>query len=92
MVMREVERKRAMNDALCSTALRHTSGDSIQHDRQGLMLCDMAMPKWPIYLVNDAWQRATGVSQEMAAGGHFWDLFEPLPPAQVSYTVKKWWL
>eukprot|EP00882_Tetradesmus_deserticola_P009289 GHRQ01009800.1.p1 GENE.GHRQ01009800.1~~GHRQ01009800.1.p1 ORF type:complete len:518 (+),score=202.99 GHRQ01009800.1:1172-2725(+) len=83
IVMREIERKRAMNDALCKTAVRHESGDSIAHDRQGLMLCDMATPKWAIYLVNDAWHRTTGISQEMAAGGHFWDLFEPPAPAQV---------
>lgn len=60
------------------------SGDSIVHDRQGLMLCDMATPKWAIYLVNDAWHRTTGISQEMAAGGHFWDLFEAPAPAQAS--------
>jgi hypothetical protein len=47
------------------------------------MLCDMATSKWAIYLVNDAWHRTTGISQEMAAGGHFWDLFEPPAPAQV---------
>lgn len=47
------------------------------------MLLDMATPKWVIHLVNDAWQRATGISQEMAAGSHFWDLFEPPAPAQV---------
>eukprot|EP00879_Flechtneria_rotunda_P005240 GHRR01005525.1.p1 GENE.GHRR01005525.1~~GHRR01005525.1.p1 ORF type:complete len:858 (+),score=281.24 GHRR01005525.1:849-3422(+) len=83
MVMREVERKRAMNDALCNTALRSFSGNSITHDKQGLMLCDMATPKWSIYLVNDAWQRVTGISQELAAGSHFWDLLEPPAPAQV---------
>ncbi|WIA41989.1 hypothetical protein OEZ86_009290 [Tetradesmus obliquus] len=83
MVMREVERKRAMNDVLCNTAVRHESGDSITHDRQGLMLCDMATAKWAIYLVNEAWHRTTGISHEMAAGGHFWDLFEPPAPAQV---------
>lgn len=47
------------------------------------MLLDMATSKWAIYLVNDAWQRVTGISQEMAAGSHFWDLFEPPPPPQV---------
>jgi hypothetical protein len=63
------------------------SGDSITHDRQGLMLCDMATSKWAIYLVNDAWHKTTGISQEMAAGGHFWDLFEPPAPAQVQLQV-----
>lgn len=47
------------------------------------MLCDMASPKWAIHLVNDAWQRVTGISQDLAVGSHFWDLFEPPPPAQV---------
>jgi hypothetical protein len=61
------------------------SGDSITHDRQGLMLCDMATAKWAIYLVNEAWHRTTGISHEMAAGGHFWDLFEPPAPAQVRF-------
>jgi hypothetical protein len=51
------------------------------------MLCDMATPKWAIYLVNDAWHRTTGISHEMAAGGHFWDLFEPPAPAQVGLLV-----
>lgn len=59
------------------------SGNSIARDRQGVMLLDMSVPKWAIHLVNDAWQKVTGVSQEMAAGGHFWDLFEPPAPAQV---------
>jgi hypothetical protein len=79
MVMREVERKRAMNDALCSAAVRH-SGDSIAHDRQGVMLLDTANPKWLIHLVNDSWTRVTGVGREMACGGHFWDLFDMPPP------------
>jgi hypothetical protein len=47
------------------------------------MLVDMASPKWSIYLVNDAWQKVTGISQEMAVGSHFWDLFEAPLPAQV---------
>lgn len=51
------------------------------------MLVDMATPKWSIYLVNDAWQRVTGISQEMAMGSHFWDLFEPPLPAQVCFAV-----
>ena len=75
MVMREVERKRAMNDALCSAAVRH-SGDSIAHDRQGMMLLDTANPKWLIHLVNDSWTKLTGVGREMACGGHYWDLFD----------------
>jgi hypothetical protein len=52
------------------------------------MLCDMATHKWAIYLVNDAWHRTTGISHEMAAGGHFWDLFEPPAPAQVSSQLR----
>lgn len=59
------------------------SGSSISHDSQALMLVDMATPKWSIYLVNDAWQKVTSISQEMAVGSHFWDLFEPPLPAQV---------
>ena len=53
-------------------------------DRQGVMLLDAASPagKWPVLLANDAWCRATGVPREMAAGAHFWDLFEPPEPAQ----------
>eukprot|EP00878_Enallax_costatus_P013965 GHUV01014604.1.p1 GENE.GHUV01014604.1~~GHUV01014604.1.p1 ORF type:complete len:586 (+),score=141.50 GHUV01014604.1:545-2302(+) len=47
------------------------------------MLLDMATPKWAVYLVNDAWPKVTGVSRDLAAGGHFWDLFEPPAPAQV---------
>jgi PAS domain-containing protein len=47
------------------------------------MLLDMATPKWSIFLVNDAWQKVTGISQELAVGSHFWDLFEPPLPAQV---------
>eukprot|EP00775_Hariotina_reticulata_P003798 gene3798-4055_t len=43
----------------------------------------MANPKWSIHLVNDAWQRITGIGEEMAAGSHFWDLFEAPAPAQV---------
>jgi hypothetical protein len=53
------------------------------HDSQGIMLCDMGAPKWAIHLVNDAWQRVTGISQELAVGSHFWDLFEPPPAPQV---------
>jgi hypothetical protein len=59
------------------------SGSSISHDSQALMLVDMASPKWSIYLVNDAWQKVAGISQEMAVGSHFWDLFEAPLPAQV---------
>ncbi len=47
------------------------------------MLVDMAAPKWTIFLVNDAWQKVTGISQELAVGSHFWDLFEAPLPAQV---------
>jgi hypothetical protein len=43
----------------------------------------MASPKWSIFLVNDSWQKVTGISQEMAMGSHFWDLFEAPLPAQV---------
>jgi hypothetical protein len=75
MVMREVERKRAMNEVLCSAAVRQ-GGDNISRDRQGVMLVDVSGPKWPILLVNDAWQRAVGIGQQMACGAHFWDLFE----------------
>lgn len=50
------------------------------------MLVDMATPKWSIFLVNDAWQQVTGISQELAVGSHFWDLFEPPLPAQVRVT------
>lgn len=82
MVMREVERKRTVNDVLCNAAVRH-SGDSIAQDRQGMMLCDMSSPKWPILLVNEAWQKATGIGQELAIGSHFWDLFDPPPVKQV---------
>ena len=67
---------------LCSGAYC-CSGSSISHDSQALMLVDMASPKWSIYLVNDAWQKVTGISQEMAVGSHFWDLFEAPLPAQV---------
>jgi serine/threonine protein kinase/PAS domain-containing protein len=53
-------------------------------DRQGVMLLDASSPagKWPVLLANDAWSKATGVAGEMAAGAHFWDLFEPPEPAQ----------
>jgi PAS domain-containing protein len=49
------------------------------------MLLDASTPKWAIHLVNDAWQRTTGISQELAAGVNFWDLFEPPAPAQVRH-------
>lgn len=68
--------------ALLCPRLLH-SGSSISQDSQALMLVDMASPKWSIYLVNDAWQKVTGISQELAVGSHFWDLFEPPLPAQV---------
>jgi PAS domain-containing protein len=51
------------------------------------MLLDMATPKWSIFLVNDAWQKVTGITQELAVGSHFWDLFEPPLPAQVRKEV-----
>jgi hypothetical protein len=73
----------------CSPLCLHPplSGSSIIHDRQALMLVDMASPKWAIFLVNGAWQKVTGISQEMAVGSHFWDLFEPPVPAQVRVHV-----
>ncbi|KAI8471136.1 MAG: kinase-like domain-containing protein [Monoraphidium minutum] len=82
MVMREVERKRQMNDVLCNAALK-TSGQAVATDRQGVMLVDASSPKWQIMLVNDAWQRATGISSNLAAGANFWDLFEAPPMAQL---------
>jgi PAS domain-containing protein len=65
------------------------SGSSISHDTQALMLLDMATPKWSIFLVNDAWQKVTGITQELAVGSHFWDLFEPPLPAQVRMPTLK---
>lgn len=65
------------------------SGSSINHDTQALMLLDMATPKWSIFLVNDAWQKVTGISQELAVGSHFWDLFEPPLPAQVRTATRE---
>lgn len=82
MVMCEVEHKRAMNDALCNAALR-TTGEAVATDSQGIMLVDAHTPKWSISLVNNAWQRATGLSASLAAGAHFWDLFEAPPVPQL---------
>lgn len=50
MVMREVERKKAMNDALCNAAVR-TTGEAVATDRQvrGVYLVTSS-PKWPIQL------------------------------------------
>jgi hypothetical protein len=68
MVMREVERRQAANKELCKAAAR-PNGPPVLHDRQGVMLLDMAVPKWSILLVNDAWQRMMGVTRELAVRG-----------------------
>jgi len=53
------------------------------HHPQGIMLLDACAPRWSIQLVNDAWQRTTGLSSSLAAGANFWDLFEPPPLPQL---------
>mmetsp|Transcript_8938 Transcript_8938/g.19085 ORF Transcript_8938/g.19085 Transcript_8938/m.19085 type:complete len:704 (-) Transcript_8938:2515-4626(-) len=58
---------------------------------EGVMLCNLSFPTWPVLFVNEAFEKTTTMSKDVATSKGFWDLFE-LPPGvsmdktQDSYT------
>ena len=57
---------------------------------EGVMLCDVAQPHWPIHYVNDSWCKATGISSSEACGRSFWTLFASSNGASLDEVQDAW--
>ncbi len=52
---------------------------------EAIMLCNMAMPTWPVIFVNEAWEKATGIKSEPQAPTTFWGNFQAGPPQCIQW-------
>lgn len=79
MVVREIEKDKVLaQQAQKSAVLSQENSQllrAIDCFGEGILLCNLSLPRWPMLFANEAFERITGIDRDESSGTPFWDMF-----------------
>lgn len=79
LVVREIERDQMTKSQMHMAATLFEENNrlmrAIESLQEGLVLCNLSQPGWPIIFSNNAWAEISGRTKFETEGKNFWDFF-----------------